>query len=182
MLNSYATYNTLLNQLMAMQTMGHITQESKAGYFTVLKQSQLEYTNRRRSASGIKSRSRSLYGLDAARFFSSSSSDIENASGSDVEDNERSFHSPQDGREEYRRKTEEYQLHSSTTPESVLEGINKILEEKAGEMSNEEFFMFVSQVNRAASIATASVAKNLDGLEKLTEEIETRLGAEETPL
>ena len=94
MLNSYATYNTLLNQLMAMQTMGHITQESKAGYFTVLKQSQLEYTNRRRSASGIKSRSRSLYGLDATRFFSSSSSDIENASGSDVEDNERSFHSP----------------------------------------------------------------------------------------
>ena len=73
-------------------------------------------------------------------------------------------------------------MHSSTTPESVLEGINKILEEKAGEMSNEEFFMFVSQVNRAASIATASVAKNLDGLEKLSEEIETRLGAEETPL
>ena len=95
MLNSYATYNTLLNQLMAMQTMGHITQESRAGHFTVLKQSQLEYTNRRRSASGIKSRSRSLYGLDAQRFFSSSSSsDIENASGSDVEDNERSFHSP----------------------------------------------------------------------------------------
>ena len=49
-------------------------------------------------------------------------------------------------------------------------------------MSNEEFFMFVSQVNRAASIATQSVAKNLDGLEKLTEEIETRLGAEEKPL
>ena len=164
--------------------MGNITQKSKAGYFTVLKQSQLEYTSRRRSASGIKSRSRSLYGLDVARFFSSSSSssDIENASGSDVEDNERSFNSPQDGREEYRRKTEEYQLHSSTTPESVLEGINKILEEKAGEMSNEEFFMFVSQVNRAASIATQSVAKNLDGLEKLTEEIETRLGAEEKPL
>ena len=74
--------------------MGHITQETKAGYFTVLKQSQLEYTNRRRSASGIKSRSKSLYGLDSQRFFSSSSSDIENASGSDVEDNERSFHSP----------------------------------------------------------------------------------------
>ena len=49
-------------------------------------------------------------------------------------------------------------------------------------MSNEEFFMFVSQVNRAASIATSSVANNLDGLEKLSEEIETRLGAEETPL
>ena len=59
-----------------------------------------------------------------------------------------------------------------------MEGINKILEEKAGEMSNEEFFMLVSQVNRAASIATQSVVKNLDGLEKLTEEIETRLGAE----
>ena len=49
-------------------------------------------------------------------------------------------------------------------------------------MSNEEFFMLVSQVNRAASIATQSVAKNLDGLEKLSEEIETRLGAEEKPL
>ena len=37
-------------------------------------------------------------------------------------------------------------------------------------------------MNRAASIATQSVPKNIDGLEKLSEEIETRLGAEETPL
>lgn len=73
-------------------------------------------------------------------------------------------------------------MHSTTTPESVLEGINKILEEKAGEMSNEEFFMFVAQVNRAVSIATSSVSKNLDGIKNLTDEIEKRLDAEEKPV
>ena len=73
-------------------------------------------------------------------------------------------------------------MHSTTTPESVLEGINKILEEKASEMSNEEFFMFVAQVNRAVSIATASVGKNLDGIQNLTDEIEKRLDAEEKPV
>ena len=103
MLNQYAQYNTLLNQLMAIQTMGNISQQSKAGYFTVLKQSQLEYTERRRSQSGLKSKSRSLYGLDAARFFSSQS-DAESASSSDLEDGgERSFDAPGDGREEFRQ-------------------------------------------------------------------------------
>ena len=49
-------------------------------------------------------------------------------------------------------------------------------------MSNEEFFMFVAQVNRAVSIATASVSKNLDGIQNLTDEIEKRLDAEEKPV
>ena len=49
-------------------------------------------------------------------------------------------------------------------------------------MSNEEFFMFVAQVNRAVSIATASVGKNLDGIQNLTDEIEKRLDGEEKPL
>ena len=81
--------------------MGNITQESKAGYFTVLKQSQLEFTHRRRSASGLSSKSRSLYGLDATRFFSSSSSsDSENSSSSDVEDSgDRGLDTSGDGRE-----------------------------------------------------------------------------------
>ena len=45
-----------------------------------------------------------------------------------------------------------------------MEGITKILDEKAAEMSHEEFFMFVAQVNRAVGIATQSVSKNVDGL------------------
>ena len=48
-------------------------------------------------------------------------------------------------------------------------------------MSHDEFFMFVAQVNRAVGIATQSVSKNVDGLERLTDEIEARLGAEEAP-
>ena len=45
-----------------------------------------------------------------------------------------------------------------------MEGITKILDEKVAEMSHEEFFMFVAQVNRAVGIATQSVSKNVDGL------------------
>lgn len=62
----------------------------------------------------------------------------------------------------------------------MLEGIEKILSEKGQELSNQEFFMFVSQVNRAMAIATESIDSNLDNILKLSEEILRRL-KDETP-
>ena len=49
-------------------------------------------------------------------------------------------------------------------------------------MANDEFFMFVAQVNRAIGIATQSVGKNLEAIGRLSAEIEKRLLAEETPV
>ena len=41
-----------------------------------------------------------------------------------------------------------------------MSGIDKVLTEKAADMDNKEFFLFVAQVNRAMAIANSSIGEN----------------------
>ena len=60
-------------------------------------------------------------------------------------------------------------------------GLDNFVTEKAAEMSNQEFFSFVAEVNRAISIADQSVNDPTEAIIKIRDEIMNRLEAEEKP-
>ena len=62
-----------------------------------------------------------------------------------------------------------------------MEGINKILEEKAATMTNQEFFMFVAQVSRAISMSQENAKQHDESISNLSTEIKRRLEADQIP-
>jgi hypothetical protein len=112
---------------------------SKASFFNVLKNSQVQ--SRQRSHSQVKM-SQNMFGLDANRFFSSSSSDSEaESSGSDIEEQ---ASSPREFRGAANRNERNYQNYSSTQPDQVIASFAQVIEQKAPSMTNSEFFLFLS--------------------------------------
>jgi hypothetical protein len=120
-----------------------------------------------------------MFGLDANRFFSSSSSDSEaESSGSDIEEQ---ASSPREFRGASNRNERNYQNYSSTQPDQVIASFNQVIEQKAPSMTNSEFFLFLSQANRAISLSQDTAAENKEGIEQVKNEVLRRLNEEQVP-
>ena len=66
--------------------------------------------------------------------------------------------------------------------ELVISSIDKFLEQKVTSMTNEEFFKFIEQVNRALEVAYDSIDKNEDQIKRLSKEMLSRLETTMIPI
>ena len=66
--------------------------------------------------------------------------------------------------------------------ELVISSIDKFLEKQVTSMTNEEFFKFIEQVNRALEVAYDSIDKNEDQIKRLSKEMLSRLETTMIPI
>jgi len=172
-LNAFSTSNMLAMQ--AMQQKACMVDMSKASFFNVLKNSQVQ--SRQRSHSQVKT-SQSLFGLDANRFFSSSSDSDAESSGSDVEEQ---ASNPREFRGASNHNDRGNQNYSSTQPDQVIATFSQVIDQKAPMMTNSEFFLFLSQANRAISLSQDTAAENKEGIIQVKNEVLRRLMDDKVP-